>query len=226
MTEDIAFLESINHAYPGVRASWVGRVPGLSVAVDRDTAMARLRPHHEAALQRFAGPDAACWRAEQVHGCSVAVVPGPPVIVAADDLPVVAGVDGLLTATRGQTLAIYVADCGAIWLVDRRSGAIGLLHSGKKGTEGGILATALARMEREFGTRPEDVVCVLGPCIRLPHYETDFAATIAAQARSAGVGHYFDCGADTGSDLLRFYSYRLEKGRTGRMMALLTKDTP
>jgi copper oxidase (laccase) domain-containing protein len=29
-----------------------------------------------------------------------------------------------------------------------------------------------------------------------------------------------DCGLDTASDLERFYSYRMEKGRTGRMVAL------
>jgi copper oxidase (laccase) domain-containing protein len=94
------------------------------------------------------------------------------------------------------------------------------------GTAGGILAAALARMAREFGTRAEDVVAVLGPCIRPPHYETDFAAAIAGQARDAGIGRFYDCGEDTATDLTRFYSYRLEKGRTGRMMALLTKDLP
>jgi copper oxidase (laccase) domain-containing protein len=35
------------------------------------------------------------------------------------------------------------------------------------------------------------------------------------------VGRVFDSGENTGSDLNRFYSYRMEKGLTGRMLALL-----
>lgn len=220
------FLAPIQKAAPGIRAAWVGRVPGVTITGDRDEAMRQLRPYHEAAVAAFAGPHAAWWRAEQVHGRLVAAVPAAATIIAPDGLPVVPGADGLVTCTAGVVLAIYVADCGAIWLADRRTGAIGLLHSGKQGTAQGILPEALAVMAREFGTRPEDVVGVLGPCIRPPHYDIDFAATVTEQARAAGIGAFHDCGDDTACDLEHFYSYRLEKGRTGRMMALVTKDPP
>jgi len=225
MTEDFLFLGPMQQAYPGIRAGWIGRIPGLAVDGDRDRAMGMLRPAHEAAVAAFA-EGSAWWRAEQVHGNRVAVVPAAPQIAAPDGLPVVPGVDGLVTNTPGLVLAIYVADCGAIWLADRRTGAIGLLHSGKKGTESEILRQALELMGREFGTQPADVVSVLGPCIRPPHYETDFAAEIAAQAARAGIREFHDCGEDTASDLCRYYSYRLEKGQTGRMLALITKDPP
>ncbi|MDB4412825.1 polyphenol oxidase family protein, partial [bacterium] len=58
-----------------------------------------------------------------------------------------------------------------------------------------------------------------------PHYEIDFAATIREQALDAGVPptRYHDIGLCTASDLGRFYSYRIEKGNTGRMLALLGK---
>ena len=166
------------------------------------------------------------WRAEQVHGSSVACVPYAPQILAPDGLPVVPGVDGLVTNQPGVVLAIYVADCAAIWLADRVSGAIGLLHSGKQGTAGGILENALALMAQAFGTRPGDVTAVLSPCIRPPNYEVDFAAHIAGQAARAGIGGYYDSGANTGADISRFYSYRIEKGQTGRMMALAVRDCP
>ena len=65
---------------------------------------------------------------------------------------------------------------------------------------------------------------MLGPCIRPPHYEVDFAGEIGRQAGRAGVGNFLDCGLDTAADLDRFYSYRLESGKTGRMMALITRD--
>jgi len=223
VTEAFPFLEPLN-SIPGIRAGWVERVPDLPITGDRDEAMNLLRPHHEMAVAHFAGPSASWWRAEQIHGTSVAIVPGDSQILAADGLPVAPGVDGLVTCHPGMVLAIYTADCGAIWLADRKTGAIGLLHSGKKGTEGNILANALAVMANQFGTRPADVTAVLSPCIRPPDYEIDFAAQIASQARTAGLGNFLDCGLNTASDSARFYSYRRELGKTGRMMAMIVRE--
>ncbi len=186
--------------------------------------MIQLRPFHDAAFQKFAGAGASLWRAEQVHGNAVAVVPESPQILVTDGLAVVPGVDGLITCQPGIALAIYVADCGVIWLADRKSGAIGLLHSGKKGTESNIFGVAVAQMAEHYGTRPEDLTAVLGPCIRPPDYEVDFAHEIANQARRIRLGNFIDCGLNTASDSLRFYSYRKELGKTGRMMALIVRD--
>jgi copper oxidase (laccase) domain-containing protein len=222
VTEALCFLNPLN-ALPGVRAGWVGRVDGVEATLDRDETLALLRPAHESAVRSDHGRNH-WWRAEQVHGKEIAVVPGPATVLAGDGLPVVPGVDGLITATPGEMLGIYVADCGAIWLADRGSGAVGLLHSGKKGTELGILSDAIGLMAREFGTRPADLIVVLGPCIRPPHYEIDFAAEISSQAARAGVGEFHDEGHNTACDLDRHYSYRMEKGRTGRMLALILRE--
>ena len=202
----------------GVCAGWVGRVTGVATGVERDEAMRRLRAVHEEALRTVTG-GGGWWRAEQVHGAAVAEVPGMATRVAADGLPVVPGVDGLVSGKTGVVMAVYVADCGPLWLADRVTGAIGMVHSGKKGTEGNILGAAVRLMAQRFGTRARDLVAVLGPCIRPPHYEVDFAAEIARQAEAAGIGEYHDCGCDTAADLLRYYSYRMEHGRTGRMLA-------
>lgn len=224
VTEAFPFLDGVN-GIPGVRAAWVGRFADLSITGGRDEAMQQLRPRHEEAVARFQ-PQGEWWRAEQVHGCGVAVVPGASTVLAPDGLPVVPGVDGLLTNQHAVVLAIYVADCGAIWLADRRTGAIGLLHSGRKGTESNILGVALETMAEAFGSRPQDVSVALGPCIRPPDYEVDFAAEIGRQAERAGVGNFIDCGMNTASDPARFYSYRKELGKTGRMMALIVRDLP
>ncbi|MDC0321669.1 laccase domain-containing protein, partial [Akkermansiaceae bacterium] len=68
-----------------------------------------------------------------------------------------------------------------------------------------------------------DLVAVLGPCIRPPYYEVDFAKIIRDQAIRSGVlpENFHDCALCTASDLKRFYSYRREKGNTGRHLALL-----
>ncbi len=205
-----------------MRAGWIGRIGGIDVDADRDEAMRRLRTEHERRVRGEFGVSR-WWRAEQVHGDGVAVVPSVQEVPAGDGLPVVPGVDGLITAAPAEVLGIYVADCGAVWLADRATGAVGLLHSGKKGTELGILMRAVGEMRKAFGTDPGDLVVVLGPCIRPPHYEVDFAAEIARQAEAAGVGEFHDAGIDTAADLEAYYSYRMEKGRTGRMLALIQR---
>lgn len=78
-------------------------------------------------------------------------------------------------------------------------------------------------MSSHFGSDPADILVQLSPCIRPPAYETDFAADIKQQAVECGIrpGNLHDTGTCTSSDLTRFYSYRIEKGRTGRMLALI-----
>ena len=89
-----------------------------------------------------------------------------------------------------------------------------------------IFGVALHRLAEQFGTRPRDVTAVLGPCIRPPDYEVDFAAEIGRQSRRARIGNFIDCGLNTASDPARFYSYRKQLGKTGRMMALIVRDFP
>jgi copper oxidase (laccase) domain-containing protein len=224
VTEAPSFLDSIR-SLSGIRAAWIPRLTDVTVAdAVRDEAMRRLRPHHEKAVLEFGGTPETWWRAEQVHGIQVAVVPGAPTLLSPDGLPVVPGVDGLICNTPGVVLSIYVADCGAIWMADKKTGAIGLLHSGKKGSNCNIFQRAIEKMHRLYGTDPTDVVAVLSPCIRPPHYEVDFAAEIAGQATAMGIGSFTDSCENTASDLNRHYSYRMELGKTGRMMALLTRD--
>lgn len=209
----------------GLRVDFIERIPDLPVDADRDEAMHRLRAHHTTALENLGFSAENWWRAEQVHGTEVAIAGESPTQLTPDGLPAVPGADGLITAQRGLALAIYVADCGAIWLADRSNGAIGLLHSGKKGTEGNILGRAVELMHDRFGSQPENIIGVLGPCIRPPHYEVDFAAEIVRQADHAGIGEFHDCKTCTASDLQRYYSYRKELGRTGRMMAIIGYPT-
>ncbi|MGE9269698.1 MAG: polyphenol oxidase family protein, partial [Verrucomicrobiales bacterium] len=219
MAEAFSFLDPLK-TIPGIRVDFVERVRGVDVDGERDEVLARLKESHDARVRQLGG-HGGCWKAEQVHGCGIGVVGGEG--GEHQGAATIAGVDGLVTRERGVTLGIYVADCGPIWIADSRNGAIGLLHSGKKGTELGILKQGVGEMSRVFGSRPSDLVVVLGPCIRPPHYETDFAAEIARQASALGVGEYHDEGIDTASQLSRYYSYRMEKGRTGRMLALIRR---
>ena len=200
-----------------VRHGFVGRVPGVDVDADRAAALARLDEYHRRALHGLGVSGGGFVTAEQVHGNAVAVVaagsplPGGPI----------PGVDGLVTDRADVCLGIYVADCGALSLADPVRRVIGLVHSGRKGTEGNIAAVAVRTMTGRFGSRAGDIVAQLSPCIRPPWYETDFAAEIVRQCRAVGVGRVEDCGTCTAANPERYYSYRREKGRTGRMLALL-----
>jgi copper oxidase (laccase) domain-containing protein len=72
-----------------------------------------------------------------------------------------------------------------------------------------------------FGSDPANMIVQLSPCIRPPNYEVDFAAEIVRQCRALGGKQIHDSGICTACDLDRYYSYRAEKGKTGRMLALI-----
>jgi polyphenol oxidase len=134
---------------------------------------------------------------------------------------VIPGVDALMTDQPSLTLAVRTADCGPLFLYDPVHHAIALAHSGKKGTQARILEKVISAMRETYQSNPTDLIVVLGPCIRPPHYTPDFAAEIGHQAQRCGILHYHDCLLNTGIDLERFYSYRVEKGQTGRHYAAL-----
>jgi copper oxidase (laccase) domain-containing protein len=196
------------------RAAFIGRASEVPTSTDKEETLSLLRPTHQAAADALGFKQT--HLAEQVHGVDLAIVEKSSPLMTP-------GVDGLLTSKADCLLGIHVADCGALYLADSRTGALGLLHSGKKGTEGNILGSAILKMGDHFGTSPADLTVVLAPCIRPPHYEIDFAATIREQALAAGIlaSNYHDEGLCTASHLDQFYSYRIEKGNTGRMLALL-----
>lgn len=205
-----------------LRHGFLLRVPGVNVdTLDKAAALELLYPYHKAALAQIGMADWPFISAEQVHGAEVAVLPK-----GASKLPPqtsLKGVDAFVTNQTGVALGIYVADCAAVFLVDTVRCAVGLVHSGRRGTEMGITRRAISRMAEEFQSAPGDLIAVLSPCIRPPAYEVDFAAAIREQCRKAGIPEdsIHDAGACTSRDTERFYSYRMEKGRTGRMLAVV-----
>jgi len=151
---------------------------------------------------------------EQTHGVGVAVVNQ------GGNGKVIPAVDALITRQKNLSLVIRVADCGPVWIHCKKTSAIGLVHSGRKGTEAGVVGATIRRMREEFGSEPSSMMALLGPCIRPPHYDVNFAGEILRQLEREKVGKVVDSGLCTASDLTRFYSYRTEKGQTGRHFAV------
>jgi copper oxidase (laccase) domain-containing protein len=200
----------------GCHYGFVGRVPGIELSHDKAAVLENLDKAHRQARQILGLGERKFITARQVHGNIIAVVDSP-----ANSDHCFEDCDGLVTNQRDVCLGVYVADCCAIYLADRNARAIGLVHSGKKGTALGVVRKAIESMRQEFEIESGDLIAQLSPCIRPPHYEIDFAAEIVRQCRGAGIEEIFDSGTCTACDLEHYYSYRAEKGRTGRMLALL-----
>lgn len=80
-------------------------------------------------------------------------------------------IDGLITDEPGLVLSTFYADCVPLYFVDANHRAIGLSHSGWKGTAGRMGSATLEAMKREFQTEPEEVFCAIGPSICQNCYE-------------------------------------------------------
>lgn len=194
--------------------AFTGRVPALDLSTDRQTALARLEEAHISLRTALGLGGRHFMIAQQIHGAGVAAV-------RSESRSPFPEVDALITNDPRVCLGIYVADCGPIYLVDPERRAIGCIHSGRKGTEREIVRATVNAMVAHYGCVPSRMVAQLGPCIRPPHYDVDFAPEIIRQLEQAGVGSVHDCGTCTAANPSRYYSYRRELGKTGRMLALI-----
>jgi copper oxidase (laccase) domain-containing protein len=201
-------------ALSAIRAVFLQRVPGLDVKTDRETALQRLAGIQREALNESGFAQMPLAKASQVHSANVVR------ISSADTFPV-PDCDALVTTERDLCLGVYVADCAAVYVADRYGRGIGLAHSGRKGTELGIVPKTIAALCAATGADPQDLIVQVSPCIRPPHYEVDFAAEIRTQMGEAGVREIHDCGSCTGSNLEKYYSYRKEDRQTGRLLAAM-----
>ena len=198
------------------RHGFIQRIPGIDVSHDKSEILKRLDAVHREVRREIGMADWPLLTAQQIHGDKIAIVD-----LALREDKEFAGCDGLITNQREIALGIHVADCCAVYIVDPKTPAIGLVHSGKRGTEQAIAAKAIGQLREHFGSDPTDLIVQLSPCIRPPHYEVDFAAQIIEQCRAAGAEKLYASSECTACDITRYYSYRAEKGKTGRMLALL-----
>jgi copper oxidase (laccase) domain-containing protein len=225
--------------FPALTAIKIGhhvfaqRIPGIDVSHDKAEVLERLDTAHRKIRNASGFEDWPLFTVQQVHGNKIAVIDKGGSALRADrerrgaaSLPgrEFPACDGIITNQHSIALGIYVADCCAVYIVDPKTPAIGLVHSGRKGTELGVVTNAIRKMTERFGSDPANMIVQLSSCIRPPHYEVDFAAEIIRQCRALSVQHIYDSGTCTACDLGRYYSYRAEKGKTGRMLAVIGLD--
>lgn len=81
------------------------------------------------------------------------------------------GMDGLITNVPNLTLVTSYADCVPLFFVDPVHKAIGLSHSGWKGTAHKIGLKTVKAMQEQFGSNPGELITVIGPSICNECYE-------------------------------------------------------
>lgn len=121
-------------------------------------------------------------RVKQVHGNSVRLLKrGQVPDGAVDERP---DGDALVSNHPGLVLAIMVADCVPILIVDPVVGAAAAVHAGWRGTCARVAVAAVERMQREFGTRPSDLLAAIGPSVGPDDYEV--GASVVEAFEKAG----------------------------------------
>ena len=79
--------------------------------------------------------------------------------------------DALVSSTPQVLLAIKTADCVPVLLGDARTGAFAAVHAGWRGTSESIVMKAIAQLQKEYSTRPEDMRVSIGPAANTCCYE-------------------------------------------------------
>lgn len=223
--------------HPGLRAGVTAGAEAGDLGVASPRPPAEWVERMEAALSALGGRGIAVPR--QVHGRRVVEVGGRPTGVL-----VPGEADGLSTDEPGTFLAVTVADCVPVFVLDPGSRALALLHAGWRGTARGVLDAGLAAMGERYGSRRSELRVHLGPAICGPCYEVgpevaralgrdangkvrlDLRAELADRAESRGIAARnltrspacTRCGSD------HFFSYR-GTGTAKRMVAFLGWQT-
>lgn len=189
--------------------------------------------------------------AQQVHGTKIQVVTpedcGKGVYSEKDAMP---ETDAMVTAHKNVVLAGFFADCVPIYIVDPVKSVVALAHAGWKGTVNRIASKTVNTMCNEFASEPSCCYAFIGPSIGpccydvgdevLSQLDTGKCRFVSALKKDNEKCR-FDLWAANKEDLLsigflpehigvseictgcgpRFFSYRRDKGQTGRMAAFI-----
>jgi YfiH family protein len=155
--------------------------------------------------------------------------------------------DALITDTENVMLSILTADCVPILLYDKRRKVIAAIHAGWKGTKAQIAAKTVQKMIEVFGSDPKDIIAGIAPSIGSCCYEVgeDVAKYFFDSPKAftkkgekymlnlpylneqqlIGAGlvstHIEMSHICTSCEVDRFFSYRKEKGCSGRFMSMI-----
>jgi polyphenol oxidase len=181
----------------------------------------------------------------QVHGNSVLVLDGPDGALL-EGTPA----DASVSLEPTLACAVRTADCVPILLADRESGRVAAVHAGWRGVVGKVVRATVERMQA-LGSRPAALLAAIGPHISAQAFEVgeEVAAQLAAASprsdvvvRGPGQKPHVALAAILRAQLLelglasdaieelpgctygdaeRFFSYRRDGQRSGRMLSAI-----
>lgn len=158
--------------------------------------------------------------------------------------------DGLMTDEPGVLLGIQTADCLPVLIADTKRRAVAAFHAGWRGTLKGVVEQGVGSMREEFGSDPKDLMAAIGPGIGSCCFAVGAEVRKLFAARFSYAEELFIAGEALRMDLVeanrrqllaaglspetifamrectscrtdRYFSYRAEGGKTGRMMAVI-----
>lgn len=182
----------------------------------------------------------------QVHGDHVCCIQSEDILE--EDTLTINNADGITTNLENMLLMTLHADCLPLYFLDIRKKVIGVSHAGWRGTSKYIGPKTVLKMQKEFGSEPEDIIAAVGPGISLccfevgPEVYEEFKAVFdridecsyrkengkymldlkrinEIQLRDAGVSEVLVSGYCTKCSEDIFFSHRRDNGHTGRMGA-------
>ncbi len=166
----MGFQDLSHHLGKGIRALFTDRHPVLADQ-PHDFALSHDPVPAFHTLQKHLGVgDEAVYFMKQVHGKEVFVVGSET--AANCPSPLGAG-DALVTNVPGRVLVTFHGDCVPIYLYDPVHHAIGLIHSGWKGTAVRIVHHTVRQMQERYGTVPGELRALIGPAAGDCCYEVD-----------------------------------------------------
>lgn len=211
-------------------------IPGLNFGLNTNISKEEIKKNIGILFQEIAWKSTQIALAEQVHDTNVEFVSSPGFL---------ADTDALITNKKNLALGIQVADCAAVLLSDPESGVVGAAHAGWRGGSAGIVKKTVNLMI-SAGARPDRMVAYISPCISQENFETssevaslfpdefvdyksykkphlDLKGFLKFQLMQTGlpstqieVSSY--C---TIKDAEKFYSYRRERKKSGRMLGII-----
>ena len=188
---------------------------------------------------------------EQVHGNNIALVTRENMGSGAKKYAqTICAADGLVTNLRQAPLMLFFADCVPVLLADSQGDTVAVIHAGWRGSVTDIAAKAVDIMINNYGVQVENIVAAIGPSIGPSSYEVDKSVWDAAEnyhdcfvpttpghwhlnlwqlnrkqleAKGLLVSNIMCAEVCTFDNKELYFSYRAEKGKTGRLAAIAYK---
>ena len=155
--------------------------------------------------------------------------------------------DALITNIPNVILTILTADCVPILLYDTKKDVVAAIHAGWKGTKAEITYKTIQKMQKVFNSNPVDIMAGIAPAIgsccyevggevaqhffHIPNsltqikdkYMLDLPYINKMQLLKSGLveKHIEISNICTSCKVEHFFSYRKEKGCSGRFMSMI-----